>query len=39
MNDYSVCRLTAYQDSDGVWCNGRGHRGPAVHPGMTITQD
>lgn len=31
-------RLTAYQDSAGVWTIGYGHTGPDVRPGMTITQ-
>ena len=31
-------RLTAYQDSVGVWTIGYGHTGPDVHPGLTITQ-
>lgn len=30
-------RLTAYQDSVGVWTIGDGHTGPDVVPGMTIT--
>lgn len=36
------CRLTAYQDSVGVWTIGIGHTGratlPRVFPGMSITQ-
>ncbi len=31
-------RLTAYQDSVGVWTIGYGHTGADVHPGLTITQ-
>ena len=31
-------RLTAYQDSVGVWTIGYGHTGSDVHPGLTITQ-
>lgn len=31
-------RLTAYQDSVGVWTIGYGHTGDDVHPGLTITQ-
>jgi lysozyme len=31
-------RLTAYQDSVGVWTIGHGHTGADVHPGLTITQ-
>lgn len=32
-------RLTAYQDSVGVWTIGYGHTGADVHPGLTITQE
>ena len=32
-------RLTAYQDSVGVWTIGYGHTGPDVKPGLTITQE
>jgi len=32
-------RLTAYQDSKGVWTIGVGHTGPEVVEGMTITQE
>lgn len=31
-------RLTAYQDSVGVWTIGYGHTGPDVHPGLVITE-
>jgi lysozyme len=31
-------RLTAYQDSVGVWTIGYGHTGTDVHPGLSITQ-
>jgi lysozyme len=31
-------RLTAYQDSVGVWTIGYGHTGSDVRPGLTITQ-
>jgi lysozyme len=31
-------RLTAYQDSRGVWTIGYGHTGPDVHAGLTITE-
>ena len=31
-------RLTAYQDSVGVWTIGYGHTGSDVHPGLAITQ-
>jgi len=32
-------RLTAYQDSIGVWTIGYGHTGPDVQPGLAITQE
>ncbi len=32
-------RLTAYQDSVGVWTIGYGHTGSDVQPGLTITQE
>jgi lysozyme len=32
------CRLTAYQDSAGVWTIGWGHTGPEVHEGLVWTQ-
>jgi lysozyme len=32
------CRLTAYQDSVGVWTIGWGHTGPEVHEGLVWTQ-
>jgi lysozyme len=32
-------RLTAYQDSVGVWTIGYGHTGSDVRPGLTITQE
>lgn len=31
-------RLTAYQDSVGVWTIGYGHTGADVHPGLSITR-
>lgn len=31
-------RLTAYQDSVGVWTIGYGHTGPDVHNGLSITK-
>ena len=31
-------RLTAYQDSVGVWTIGYGHTGPDVHPHLTIIE-
>ena len=36
---YEGLRLTAYQDSVGVWTIGYGHTGPDVHEGLTITQE
>lgn len=32
-------RLTAYQDSVGVWTIGCGHTGSDVHPGLTIAHE
>jgi len=32
-------RLTAYQDSVGIWTIGYGHTGPEVCKGLTITED
>lgn len=32
-----ACRLTAYQDSRGIWTIGWGHTGPEVVEGLTIT--
>lgn len=32
------CRLTAYQDTGGVWTIGWGHIGPEVHAGLVWTQ-
>ncbi len=32
-------RLTAYQDSGGIWTIGVGHTGPDVYPGQTITRE
>lgn len=34
---FESCRLTAYQDSRGVWTIGYGHTGNVL-PGMTCTQ-
>ena len=36
---YEGCRLTAYQDSVGVWTIGYGHTGPEVKAGLSISQD
>lgn len=35
--DHEGCRLTAYQDSVGVWTIGYGHAGLEVHGGLRIT--
>ena len=35
---FEGCKLTAYQDSVGVWTIGYGHT-KGVKPGMTITQE
>ncbi len=32
-------RLTAYQDSVGIWTVGYGHTGPDVHPKLTISEE
>ena len=32
-------RLTAYQDSVGIWTIGYGHPGPDVHPKLSITEE
>ena len=32
-------RLTAYQDSVGIWTIGYGHTGHDVHQGLTITKE
>jgi len=38
--EFEGCRLTAYQDSVGVWTIGYGHTGPDVRwPGQRITQE
>ena len=31
-------RLSAYQDSAGIWTIGYGHTGPDVHPNLTLTE-
>jgi lysozyme len=36
--NFEGLRLTAYQDSVGVWTIGWGHTGPDVRPGLTITR-
>lgn len=35
---FEGCRLTAYQDSVGIWTIGYGHTGPLVVEGQTITE-
>lgn len=39
IKQYESCRLTAYQDTGGVWTIGYGHTGPEVHQGLVWTQD
>lgn len=36
---FEGCKLTAYQDTGGVWTIGFGHTGPEVVKGFTITQE
>jgi lysozyme len=36
---FESCKLTAYQDTGGVWTIGWGHTGPEVVAGLTITQE
>lgn len=36
---FEGCRLTAYQDSVGVWTIGYGHTGPEVCKGLSITME
>jgi lysozyme len=38
VKEFEGLRLTAYQDSVGVWTIGYGHTGPEVKKGLTITQ-
>lgn len=38
IKSFEDCRLTAYQDSGGVWSIGWGHTGPGVVEGLTWTQ-
>ncbi len=38
IKEFEGLRLTAYQDSVGVWTIGYGHTGPDVYQGLTITQ-
>jgi lysozyme len=37
-DEFEGDKLTAYQDIRGIWTIGRGHTGPEVHQGLTITQ-
>src|ERR1700743_31650 len=37
--EFEGLRLTAYQDSVGVWTIGYGHTGADVTPDLTITQE
>lgn len=39
IKDFEGCKLTAYQDSVGVWTVGYGSTGGDVCKGLTITQD
>lgn len=39
IKEFEGLRLTAYQDSVGVWTVGYGSSGKHVHPGMHITED
>ena len=36
---FEGCRLTAYQDTGGIWTIGFGHTGPDVTAGLTISMD
>ena len=38
VKEFEGLRLTAYQDSVGVWTIGYGHTGPEVKRGLTISQ-
>src|ERR1700728_4930363 len=37
--EFEGLRLTAYQDSVGVWTIGYGHTGTDVHRGLSVTQE
>ncbi|POZ61943.1 lysozyme [Chromobacterium alticapitis] len=39
IKQFEGLKLTAYQDSVGVWTIGYGHTGPDVKPGLTISND
>lgn len=36
---FEGCRLTAYQDQNGIWTIGYGHTGPEVVEGLVWTQE
>jgi len=36
---FEGCKLTAYQDANGVWTIGYGHTGADVTPGLVITKE
>lgn len=38
LKSFEQCRLTAYQDSGGIWTIGWGHTGPEVHGGLSWDQ-
>ena len=38
IHSFEGCKLTAYQDSGGIWTIGYGHTGPDVHAGLVWTQ-
>ncbi len=39
VKSHEGCRLTAYQDSVGIWTIGYGHTGREVHEGLVWTQE
>lgn len=38
IKSFESCRLTAYQDTGGLWTIGWGHKSQTIHAGDTITQ-
>ena len=38
IKSFESCRLTAYQDGNGIWTIGWGHTGPEVVQGLVWTQ-
>lgn len=38
IENFEGCRLQSYQDQNGFWTVGVGHKAKDVHPDMTITQ-